>query len=167
MINDSPIDEIKAVKNENDMFELPENFAAIYPPFNPFFIDNPNHHIKMQNGSYYEREKLYKNKGNSNVSSSINDSFMEVRRKEIVENSTKMTVRVDPKMTKEVLEDNLRSNDFNKYPMERDSKRFPKTMEKWQNDKNVNLVLEDVYQSTNTNRGRSEFSFNQELIIGK
>ena len=70
-------------------------------------------------------------------------------------------------MTKDVLESNLRSKNFNIYPMDKDNVRYPKPMEAWRDDRNVNLILEDSYYSTSTNRGRSEVSFNEEFIIGK
>jgi hypothetical protein len=167
MVDDTPIDECKATQNADSTFGLPINITAKYPPFSSGFIDHPNQHIRMQNGGYYEREKVYKNKGNTNVDSSNKDNFVEVRRKVLEENSRNSPIRVDSKMTKEILEENLRSKNFNNYPMNRDATRYPKSMSHWQEDKNVNLVLEDVYQSTNVNRGRSEFSYNEEIIIGK
>ena len=168
MVDRTPIDELKVIKNEDSTFELPLNISAKYPPFSKeIFTDHPNEHMKMQNGMYYEREKVYKNKGNSNVESSKNNTFVEVRRNEFAENASHTPIRVDSAMTKEILELNLRSKKFNSYPMDKDNVRYPKPMEVWKDDRNVNLILEDSYYSTSINRGRSEVSFNEEFIIGK
>ena len=168
MVDETPIDELKVIKNEDSTFELPLNISAKYPLFSKnIFADHPNEHLKMQNGMYYEREKVYKNKGNSNVESSKSNTFVEVRRSEFAENASHTPIKVDSTMTKDVLESNLRSKNFNIYPMDKDNVRYPKPMEAWRDDRNVNLILEDSYYSTSTNRGRSEVSFNEEFIIGK
>jgi hypothetical protein len=168
LVEDTPLDQVKAVKIDDSTYGLPLNFKAKYPPFSArTFLDHPNQHIKMQNGGYFEREKVYRNKGNTNVDSSNKDGFIDVRKKELAENAIHSPIRVDPTSTKEIIEDNLKSKNFNKYPMDKDEKRYPKPMSHWREDKSINLVLEDVYQSTNTNRGRGEHSFNQEIIIGK
>ena len=166
-VGETPIDELEAVKNEDSTFELPLNFSVKYPPFlQESFIDHPNNHIKMHNEGYYERNKVYRNKGSTNVESSIHDNFIEVRRKELAENASHSPIRVDSRMTKEIIEQNLRAKTFNQYPMEKDANRYPKPFSHWSSDRNLNLVLEDAYQATNTNRGRAEVSFNQEIIIG-
>ena len=163
-----PIDELKVLKIDDSTFGLPLEFDSKYPPFSPNNkTDNPNIHIRMQNGGFYEREKVYRNKGNTNVESNKTDGFVDVRRKELAENAISSPMRVDSKATKEILEDNLRSKNFQKYPMKKDDTRYPKSMAHWKDDKNTNLVLEDSYFSTSVNRGRSEHSHNTEIIIGK
>ena len=164
-----PIDEIKVIKNNEAIFELPLNFQSKFPPFceSDPFMDHPNHHIRSHKGEFYPREKLYKNKGNTNVDSNVNDGFSDCRRKDLSENSLKSAVAIDPKLTKDLLHSKIRSSKFNDYPNNRDAKLFPKPMEEWKEDRDMNLLLEDSYQSTSVNRGRNEISWNEEFIIGK
>lgn len=116
------------------------SFDSKYPPFSPDNLtDHPNQQIKMQNGGYYEWEKVYRNKGNSNVESNKNDNFIEVRRKELAENAIYSPIRVDSKLIKDILETSLRSKIFQKYPMTKDETRKPKPMTEWQDDKNTIL----------------------------
>jgi hypothetical protein len=163
-----PINELKVLKIDDSTFGLPLNIDSNCPPFSSDnSIDHPDQYIKLQNWGYYEREKVYRNKGNTNVESNKNDKFVKVRRKELAENAINSPIRIEPKLTKDILEANLRSKNFQKYPMKKDEMRYPKPMAHWKDDKNTNLVLEDSYYSTNVNRGRSEYSHNSEIIIGE
>jgi hypothetical protein len=166
-VNGVPIDEVKAIKNKDSVYELPLNFEASYPPESTDFIDNPNVHIKTQNGGFYPREKLYKSKGNTNIESNINDGFAEVRRKNLNENSTKTSVLINPELTKTVIQKNMRSKSFDEYPRKMDFGPNDKPYQTWKEDKITNIILEDSYPSTCENRGRSAISYNENLVFGK
>lgn len=162
-----PIDELKATKNDDSVFELPFNFESTCPPISDNFIDNPNKHIRTQTGGHYPRDQVYCKKGKSNIESNISDGFSEVRRKEFYENSTKAAVIIDPNLTKDIIEKKLRSPKFNEYPRKKDWGPKDKPFEIWKEDRTMNLILEDSYYATGTNRGRNEVSHNEEIIIGK
>ena len=55
----------------------------------------------------------------------------------------------------------------NEYPRKKDGGPKDKPFEMWQEDRTTNLILEDCYYATGTNRGRNELSHNEEIIIGK
>ena len=165
-INGVPIDELKATLNDESVFELPFDFESTCPPFSDDFIDNPNKHIRTQTGGHYPRDQIYCKKGKSNIDSNNTDGFSEVRRKELYENSTKAAVSIDPVLTQEIIEKKLRSPKFNEYPRKKDWGPKDKPFEVWKEDRTTNLILEDSYYATGTNRGRNEVSHNEEIIIG-
>ena len=165
-IDGIPIDELKATKNDDSVFELPFEFESTCPPLSENFIDNPNKHVRTQRGGHYPRDQVYCKKGRSNIESNNVDGFSEVRRKELYENSTKSAILIDPILTKDIIEQKLRSLKFNEYPRKRDWGPKDKPFELWKDDRTSNLILEDSYYSTNINRGRNEISHNEEIIIG-
>ena len=162
-VNGVPIDEVKLVKNENSVYELPLDFEASFPPDCKEFIDNPNIHVRTQKGGYYPRSAVYKSKGNSNVESNLNDGFTEVRKKNMVENATKTSILINPQLTKDLIQKVLRSKSFNDYPKKKDLGPSDKPYQEWKEDKITNIILEDSYPSTCENRGRSEISYNETL----
>ena len=165
-INGVPIDELKATINDESVFELPFDFESTCPPISENFIDHPNKHIRTQTGGHYPRDQVYCSKGKSNIESNKTDGFSEVRRKELFENSTKLAVLIDPSLTKEIIEKKLRSKQFNEYPRKKDWGPQDKPFEVWREDRKINLIMEDSYYSTGTNRGRNEISHNEEIVIG-
>ena len=166
-VNGIPIDELEAIQNDDSVFELPFEFVSTCPPLSNNFIDNPNKHIRTQRGGHYPRDQLYCSKGETNVDSSNLDGFTEVRRKELSVNSNKSAVMIDPNLTKDLIDKKIRSPTFNEYPRKRDWGPKDKPYEVWKEDRITNLILDDSYNSTCVNRGRNEFSFNEEIVIGK
>ena len=166
-INGIPIDELEAVKNDESVFEMPLEFVSTYPPLSEAFIDNPNKHIRTQQGRHYPRDNVYCSKGNTNVDSNVSDGFNEVRRKELSENSSKTGIQINPTLTKDIIEKKIRLKSFSEYPRKKDMGPVDKPFHVWKEDRKVNLILDDTYSATNVNRGRSAVSFNEEIVIGK
>ena len=83
----------------------------------------------------------------------------------MAENASLSSVRVDPKVSEELALKKARSDDLNEYPYSFLTPRYAQ-YESWKKDREINLVLESTFQSTNVNRGRSEKSFNSEITIG-
>ena len=136
-IDGVPIDELKAVRNDDSVFELPFDFESSCPPVSNNFIDNPNKHIRTQTGGHYPRDQVYCKKGKSNIESNNSDGFAEVRRKELYENSTKSAVTIDPALTQTIIEKKMRSPNFNEYPRKKDRGPKDKPFEIWREDKRL------------------------------
>ena len=163
-----PIDQLKIEKNQDSVYELPLNFDISFPPNSDQFIDNPQFHVRNARGGYYPREKLYRNeRGNTNADSNNKDGFLEVRRKELQENSSKPAIPVDQNLTKDIIENHIRSSKFSEYPRRKDFGPKDKPFKVWEEDRNINVILEDSYPSTCVNRGRTDISYNEELVHGK
>ena len=165
-VDEVPIDELEAIRNDDLVFEMPFEFESICPPLSNYFIDNPNKHVRTQRGGHYPIDQLYDSKGRSNIDSNKSDGFTEVRRKELSENSTKSAIQIDPNLPKEFIDKKIREKDFNEYPRKMDWGPKDKPFEVWKEDRVTNLILDDAYNSTCVNRGRNEISFNEDIIIG-
>jgi hypothetical protein len=160
-----PIDEARLNK-VNNTFVMPElGLELKYPPFEDSdpFLDHPNHHIKTQKGEYYPRTKTYSS--GANFESNLTDGHKDCRNKDLAENASLSAVRIDSKITEELALKKATSNKLNEYPHNFLTPRYAK-YDLWQKDREINLVLESTFQSTNINRGRSEKSFNAEITIG-
>lgn len=161
-----PIDEVRLGKVDNT-FLLPENeLELVFPPFKESdpFLDHPNYHIKTQKGEYYPRKKLYNS--SANVESNNTDGYNECRLKDLSENASLSAVRIDHKISEKVATKKINSEKLNEYPFHFLTPRYAQ-FETWKQDRDINLVLENTFQSTNINRGRSEKSYNAEITIGK
>jgi hypothetical protein len=160
-----PIDELR-LKKVGNTFVIPElGLELKYPPFKESdpFLDHPNQHIRTQKGDFYPRNLIY-NAG-SNVESNLTDGHKECRIKDLSDNASLSAVRIDTKLTEELITKKAISKKLNKYPSHFITPRYAQ-FESWREDRKMNLILETTFPATNVNRGRAEKSFNSELTIG-